>query len=137
MNIEVGKWYKTCKGEKAYVACEMPGPVKFCGYRIRGDVGIPSSWHADGSYIMGGSCTEDLCAEWSDKPDIDWSREKDWVKAIAMMSCIGYWYRFSEEPVYKDNCWWTKEGGYLMHKSEYPKWSGDWKDSLVIRPKGV
>ena len=132
MNIEIGKWYRTRGGEKAYVACEMPGPVKFCGYHIQGPRAVPTGWFANGSYMPDGPTSADLVDLWIDKPVVDWSKEPAWVKAIAMSSG-GRWYRFAEVPVLEDGIWWSAEV-YRIHESEYPYWTGDWKNSLVVRP---
>jgi hypothetical protein len=67
-----------------------------------------------------------------ERPVVDWSKERDWVKAIAMGNDTR-WYRYDSVPMLLQGVW--RGNGYtqLMHPSEYPTFDGDWKDSLVTR----
>jgi hypothetical protein len=66
---------------------------------------------------------------------VDWSREREWVKAVAMDS-DGKWFRYDKFPeIGKYDAWWADGCKHQsMHRSEYPQFTGDWKDSLCIRP---
>jgi len=59
------------------------------------------------------------------------------VKAVAMDD-TGFWYRFDVLPVPSGRVWSAQCVGscFKMHPSEYPKFTGNWNDSLCVRPEG-
>jgi hypothetical protein len=92
----------------------------------------------DGRIFLTHECADDLVSPWIDAPVVDWSKERDWVKAIAMDQS-GLWFRYEELPVADYGCGtWDSDGRRVqnMHPSEYPQFTGNWKDSLCVRPEG-
>lgn len=136
MKIEVGYW-ETRDGRKARVLCTDAEFIYPCvGYvEIRnGDVRLVT-WTLNGRlHGTTSDYNDDLIRPWIDRPVIDWSKERDWVKAITM-DAGGQWFRSSKVPNQGVNCW--HDGGWCqrMHPSEHPQFTGDWKDSLCVRPK--
>ncbi len=135
MKIEVGYW-ETRDGRKARVLCtDAPGEWPVVGYIICGNNAEPWVWFADGrGQKFGGEL--DLIRPWIDRPTIDWSKEREWVKAVAMDRC-GSWCRFDGIPTCAKENWLIDDPfRYIwMHPSEYPQFAGDWKDSLCVRPE--
>jgi hypothetical protein len=91
----------------------------------------------DGRIFLTHECADDLISPWIDAPVVDWSKEREWVKAIAK-DRSGSWCRFDGVPVMAKENWLIDDPfRYIwMHPSEYPQFTGDWKDSLCIRPEG-
>ena len=136
MKIEVGYW-ETRDGRKARVLCtDAPGAYPIVGYMIEGGEASPRLWFADGSGVACGGKL-DLERPWIDRPVVDWSKERDWVKAVAM-DANGEWYRYEKEPVLRmDSGSWVGGGEdpQPMHPSEHPQFNGNSKDSLCVRPE--
>lgn len=71
------------------------------------------------------------------KPQIDWSMEEPWVKAIAM-DFHGKWYRYDTLPGLNEiDAIWVSIGNWheQIHPDCVPDYNGDYRDSLIIRPK--
>lgn len=138
MKIEPNKFYRTRDGRKARVLCtDAPSSWPVVGY-IEGPSGTGLSthtWSQDGAFFSNATREADLIAEWIDAPEVDWPAMPKWAKAVAMDKG-GKWYWHSEKPVV-DGPWWLPDSGdYGSIPPKYaPKWSGDWKQSLVLRPE--
>lgn len=133
MKIEVGYW-ETRDGRKARVLCtDAPGEYPVVGYVVSGGKADPWVWFPDGSGLNCGGRL-DLERPWIDSPIIDWSKEREWVMAIATDGG-GTWFRYSKVPNQGVNCW--HDGGWSqrMHPTEHPQFTGNWKDSLCVRPE--
>ena len=138
MKIKVGYW-ETRDGRKARVLCTdalSKWPVR--GY-VENNGQEPSniSWKENGRWVGSNSSSADLIRPWIDRPTIDWSKERDWVKAVAM-DANGEWYRYEKEPALcMDSGSWVDGGDGIqpMHHSERPKFNGNWNDSLCVRPE--
>lgn len=134
-----GRWYRTAAERKAWCVGRLPYGLWVFDHLVHGFL----RHRADGKYWQGDSNPSvDIIGPWIDKPVVDWSKERDWVKAIAMG--IGLtWSRYEKVPT-KLNGRTALHGGFWqpMHPSEYPTnpdgspWTGDWKDSLIVRPEG-
>lgn len=68
MQIEVGKYYKTRDGRKAFIAAKLPNPSDepYIGYAEYTHGQIVESWYEDGSYITDQSSGNDLIEEWKE-----------------------------------------------------------------------
>lgn len=142
MTIEVGKWYRTRSGRKAFVAARMNGAYPFYGHvELGGDERLEIWSEAGCCDINGSESPLDLIAPLASSPTIDWSKEREWVKAIAMDK-DGSWWRYSSPPAARDASWVTGGFFHQLHPTEYPTnpdgtpWTGDWKNSLIVRPEG-
>lgn len=134
--ITVGYW-GTRDGRKARVLCtDAPGTHPVKGYIEIHAGSCSAGWTANGAWCLDQESDADLICQWVDRPVVDWSNERDWVKAIAQDMC-GYWYRFNGIPTVQGNVWTGIENfTQKMHPTEYPRFSGDWKNSLCLTPKG-
>lgn len=134
MNIEVGKFYKTRDGRKARIYAVDGGQGNFLHGAIYNEgYWATASWFSNGTIYSHGESPNDLIAPWIDKPEFDRNFLPKW-KAIAMESS-GSWWAFSEVPYITEHYnYWDATGNVLAVRipSEHaPKWSGDWKDSLL------
>lgn len=95
----------------------------------------PFCWNEKGTTREPFNCTTDLTEPWIDKPEWDWSTTPPWMNWLAM-DAGNYWYLYKHKPklsvtifsaVESDDVW-------FIPKQHAPKWSGDFKDSLVGRP---
>lgn len=132
MKIEAGKYYKTRAGNKARVYAtdghgDFPahGAVLIDGWRLE-------KWTLDGKAIPRGTYPTDLVSEWTDAVEMDWSVLPKWAMWIAMDASM-YWYWYENQPIAQADSWdalaWGTAGPI---PNEYkPKWTGDWRDSLV------
>lgn len=138
MNIELNKCYRTRDGRKARVIC-----VDFRG--VQSIIAIMENKKGsddlilisrDGTYAINRNpCPEDLISEWVDKPEMDRSVLPPWIKAVAMDN-NGCWFGYMREPHRNDSVWFTNSNVNNDHcyipPSHAPKWSGDWRESLVV-----
>jgi hypothetical protein len=137
VNITPG-YYRTRGGGKARVLCtDAAGPRPVVGYICHETSVSVLSWSWCG--VAGSTVGPlDLAEPWVEKPAVDWGREREWVKAVAMDQS-GLWFRYEELPVADYGCGtWDSDGRRVqnMHPSEYPQFTGNWKDSLCVRPEG-
>ena len=136
MTITVGYW-ETRDGCRARVLCtDAPGEFPAKGYIENGKgESFVMAWTIDGKTFAKGGAPSQLVRPWIDRPVIDWSREREWVKAIVMVPS-GDWYRADRVPELSDTGWLFVKDAQHMHKSERPQFTGDWKDSLCVRLEG-
>lgn len=130
-----GKFYKTRDGKKARIyatdgsdSFPIHGALYICG-EWRADV-----WTASGGELIAEPSDRDLIAEWKDAPEVDWSVIPPEIQFVALCySGEAYGYRAKPRlgGLYfvSTDCWAVK-----LYPSHTPKWSGDWRDSLVTRP---
>lgn len=149
LKIEVGKFYKTRGGQKARIyATDCGGTYLIHGEVLRRD----SRWQCrsftgcgeDGGRLPSG---DDIVAEWVDDPPVvkDWSVFPDWI--ISLAKCKGTndsWIGLTGIPKPHNK---SPFGWVIDHLDCYyeivlpiihdhiPIFSGDWKDSLIIRPR--
>lgn len=139
MEITVGYW-ETMGGSVARVLCtDAPGSHPVVGYIEINGAACAYAWKSDGKSGVFEGSPSDLIRQRIDRPVIDWSLEREWVKAVAM-DAIGNWFRCSLTPSKTENGQWIDDGGapcelQWMHPSEFPKFTGSWKDSLCVRPE--
>jgi len=141
LNIQPGRFYRTRDGEKAEVlktGCRSAGgeTVVVLIHVKNGKMAI--RWYFDGGrYLNHSTSGNDLIAEWSDKPEIDWSKMPERAVA-AMRGPTLRWYAATIQPQGLTDFGWTQSIGaevWELYPQHVPKeWTGDWRDSLVIRP---
>lgn len=136
--IEAGEFYKTRGGLKAK-ALEQVGE-RIVGYFISGvDDICPRTWYLNGVFCCGVPCDHlDIVAPWTDPPVVDWSKFPTHVVAVAMDK-DGLWQGYPYIPIPYDNWWSYKNGDDSFSMCsilirDIPKFSGDWRDSLAVRP---
>jgi hypothetical protein len=136
MTITPG-YYRTRGGRKARVLCtDAEGPYPIVGYICY--EGGPATCLWDWDSVSGSTRGPlDLVHPWVDAPVVDWSKEREWVKAVAMDK-DGRWVRYNVTPKADGSGnWWFPDCEFQrIHPSEYPQFTGDWKDSLCVRPEG-
>lgn len=140
MKIEVGKWYKTEEGPKAYVAVEVPNSSPeyacFMGWVETASGNEWCVWRDDGLNKFGYS----LVSEWVEKPE--WCRGNPaWARWQAHDEDGECWW-FSEKPSF-DNHAWGYSGDYACSYGLIPDDNAPnlppgcrWQDSLVEAPEG-
>lgn len=137
MNIEPGKFYKTRGGNKVRIyATDGEAPYVIHG-AIFYKTWVACTWTSAGRLWNGPEAIENIVAEWSDKPEVDWSAMPRWANWVAM-DCGGRWLWFSDKPFQE-----TSHRQWLCHcqllgavpVAHQPKFTGDWKDSLAERSK--
>lgn len=130
MNIELNKCYRTRDGKKAtsvYLSTEREQD------NFLMTDGIKSWWAYDtGSYFSREGDSKDLVSEWVDKPEMDRSVLPAWANKAVAMDRDGEWFCFSDIPHVKYVFWSSDETCARIPDSYAPKWSGDWKDSLLV-----
>jgi hypothetical protein len=125
LKFEVGKAYRTCDGRKAVcLTTTLAGKFRI-GLQVGGRL---IEITGDGDYIV---------SEWIDKPVIDWATMPVWAKFVAMDKG-GKWYLHTSKPLIDEDFyyWNAKLDGIanLIPIQYYPKWEGDWRNSLIERP---
>lgn len=139
MKIEVGKYYKTEEGRKAYVAFEIPNAEKgYCslaGWIEKGERNVGSFWCADGA---GSNCA--LVSEWVEKPE--WCKGNPaWARWQAHdKNGEAHWFVENTEALEKRGEWKWDNGGDFgripdEHRPTLPD-SCRWQDSLIEAPEG-
>lgn len=106
--------------------------VRF-GFAIGWAYDHPYNWHANGTSASMG--VHDITGPRIDKPEWDWSTTPPWLNWLAM-DAGNYWYLYKHNPKLSGSGFSTVESDdvWFIPKQHAPKWSGDWKDSLVGRP---
>jgi len=131
-----GNFYRTRDGRKARIYatdCEIHGAINE----------IENHWEAI-QWMKSGKhrhCENlDLIAPWIDRPEVNWSALAAWHRWVAMDE-NGEWFSYVLKPVRIISKMWSTdpEGNddeFFQIRATYaPKFSGDWKDSLVERPQ--
>lgn len=137
MNYEVGKYYRTRGDERALcVHRSVDGQAVFVVEPLGQDLHIIATTRHGRAWTDTTDHTEDIIGPWIDKPDIPWHLLPKCAVACAIDQG-GTWHWFSAKPS-PEGAWWTfhpetKSG--LLYPEHCPTWTGDWKDSLVERPK--
>jgi len=76
----------------------------------------------------------DLIRPWVDRPVVNWSALPKWYQAVAQVS-DGVWFAFRDKPE-RTVFGWVGAGESILIPPDYaPHFTGDWRDSLVERPK--
>lgn len=135
--IEVGKHYQTRDGRKARIyALDGCAPHVVHG-AILDEEGWESysGWMTSGKYFgEDDSSPRDLIAPWIDKPSFDRSLLPAWANKAMAMDAGNCWYCFSEVPIPQSDSQGNWDGGGwqdTIPREFAPKWSGNWKDSLL------
>lgn len=126
--FKVGSVWRTRGGWKATVVCAARhGWLVVLHERASQD--IPTLHDKDGESSLP---SYGLLAPWIDRPVIkDWPK---WAKAAAMNEG-GVWHWLEKVPSLSSL--WVGVGFCVpFHKSEIPNWTGDWRESLVVREGG-
>lgn len=136
MTIRLGKYYRTRGGNKARVIClDVAGNAYPTLVLI--DNGYYESIYSmttDGRMPSGNIEDEhDLISEWIEKPEFDWSNAAAWHVAIAMDE-DGEWLAYNDVPEPGEGVWCCCKHLETIPPEHAPKWTGDWDDSLIIRP---
>lgn len=134
--FKIGSVWRTRGGQKATVVwIKRDGTLVVVIHRPLHDVVVLHS--KDGSewnYESAG----DLITPWVDRPELPpgvaWPK---WAKAFSQSS-TGNWHWWDETPLQVSNVWHSVNGTYCipMHPTERPNWTGDWRESLVVREGG-
>lgn len=137
MNIERGKFYKTRGGNKVRIyATDGARP-----HSTHGAIHIEGGWRKNDWLPPGRLGTvesdHDIIAEWTDKPEVDWSAMPRWANWVAM-DAGGRWCWFDNKPFQE-----IRHNQWLCHcqllgvvpVAHQPNYTGCWKDSLAERPK--
>lgn len=136
-----GNFYRTRDGRKAEYVREMNTSQGILALVIIKDVdGIENAYtyHRHGRFFMGNQSERDLIAEWVDKPEVDWSVMPAWAVAVAM-DANGTWYWYDYVPESDKTYWCLPRAVSLPRFTDEippayaPKFTGDWRDSLVTR----
>lgn len=145
LTIEAGKFYKTGNGLKVKML-EIVGEY-IVGYFDACVGPRPGIWEHTGRYRFGGSDEPlNIVAPWTDPPAVDWDRFPAHIVAVAMDE-DGAWNAYLEVPT-TDKANPNATGWYHgpsptnhvylcafgVHKEHRPVFSGDWRDSLAVRP---
>lgn len=131
LTVEVGKQYKTSSGSR--VKCIYHSDDTFMFVVLNGLMGV---LYSDKSgKLLCGNVHGDIVSEWIDKPIVDWSLYAKWHIAVNMDDG-GEWYAYEGSvPVRGGEFFWTWTGVRSpIPKSYAPTFTGDRKDSLVMRP---
>ena len=146
--IEAGKFYKTKGGSKARIYAidgaqdgESQQPIH--GAWLCGDEWFVMVWCEDGSQPHKLEDEFSLVGPWIDPPVVDWDRLPPGILAVAIDSG-GEEYGFLTADVSSTEYEWLANapqiyiGSLSLWYHRLPdgtiKFSGDWRDSLVIRP---
>jgi len=134
MIIEAGKFYRTRDGRKARIyATDGSGR-----YPVHGNLdGEALTWTSRGAFNEGveGESGRDLIAPWTDAPEVDWSAMPKWARWVAMDE-DGAWFWYQHKPERSDRYFSALSEEGVIPFIYAPDWDGDWKDTLVERPKG-
>lgn len=152
--IKKGQFWRTRGGLKAEIfATDGFGDYPVFGRIFSSRDQICSTWNKNG-YFQSSEHSYDLVEHWKDKLVVDWSLYSKATKAIAMDG-NGRWHEFQDIPYYTDDSplgygvwiYNTRRDPnsahgliipetYLIPKDNCPKFDGQSKDSLCIRPWG-
>lgn len=141
--LEVGKFYRTRDRHKVRIYatdCGGTFPVH-CAFHDDKGRWVSYSTREDGHNYAAGESSFDIIGPWIDKPVVDWAAMPAWANWVAMDENGRAWYWYVFHPIIdtEDEIW-----SDLAHEKEFfglvpskyaPSFSGDWKDSLVERPK--
>jgi len=138
MNYEVGKYYRTRDGSKAKCIHRLvTGSLVFVidPQDMGWNVYVTRS---DGRARRDG-CNhgDDILGPWIDKPVVDWDKMPAWARYV-MQDRDGTWFWFNDAlPKDMSEMWsgCTVYTSGMIPPEHAPTWTGDWKDSLVERPK--
>lgn len=148
LTIEAGSFYKTRCGLKARIYATDCHKVGYSGLTAHGAIFSYGEWNfrewwlSDGKDAIVEKEPEfDLVAPWIDPPVVDWDKLPSYIVAMAMNES-GDWYGFTAVRItphgwswdYEDRQVGRYQGKIMIFTCDYPKFSGDWRDSLAIRP---
>ena len=137
-NIEIGKFYKTRCGLMVRIYATDGGGERSIHGAYRDSQGNwrENSWTTMGhSFTLSTNQPWDIISEWIEKPIFDWDKQSPWFN-FAAMDENGKWYLFSTRPEINGVAWFTDSSSATMVPAKYePKFNGNWKDSLIERPK--
>lgn len=136
LKFEVGKCYRSRCGDKYRVVatdCNFTHPIVAIpekGIAIlvtrEGFFGFPNDMNG-----------KDLIAPWLDAPEVEWAAMPKWANYVSKDSS-GNWNYSIREPYIEsgESEWMIRDGCFSQIPNSYcPKWSGDWRQSLVKRPE--
>lgn len=132
MKIELNKTYRTRDGRKARVICVDRISLRPIVFLIGENCEEPMVCHKDGGIYHDTETLFDLISEWEDKPIFDRSLLPAWANKAIAMDSTNLWFCYSEVPVMCMGIWRMKRRSCIIPKEYAPKWTGDWKDSLLV-----
>lgn len=145
MNYEVGKYYATKEGHRAECICNRPTRSEFIlltVFAVEIDDDIVIATPSGRFYRKGGLPTVSIVGPWIDKPIVDWSKMPAWFDGVIMFPRQSPWQwsgYYGSRPYINDELetWMCPPDAYwfVIPEAYAPKWTGDWRDSLVERPK--
>ena len=142
LEIIVGQFYRTRGGQKARIYATDGGvrDQMIHGAYHNGEAWVAATWYQAGCYFQQFRDEEsrDLVAPWIDKPEVNWDVMPEGAVAVAMDE-DGMWCAFDQIPYISSEAEWMHRNGrclygWRIYPQHIPQWSGDWRDSLVIRP---
>ena len=134
MKIEKPGFYRTRDGHQVEVAAINPNAAEHA--RCIGWLnGMNFSCHINGSIFGYKNHGADIVSEWTDPVPWDWSTTPPWLNYLVM-DADGQWSLTPNRPELSfDDVMWSLNTDSLYIPNEHtPKWSGDWKKSLTVRP---
>lgn len=140
LEIIPGKFYRTRDGLKARVLCtDVQSPKPVLALVLSEGSELVFSYENDGCLMQSReSCHWDLVAEWSEPLEVDWSKFAAWHNAVVWSPTRDRWLVASRIPTWDDKAnAWTGAGGDgfdYVPPEHAPKWTGEAKDSLIVRP---
>lgn len=144
MYIKERKFYRTRNGNKAIVYAihrNQSGGVH--GAIFDGGKWVITHWELNGRYfdpVDDHPCS--LVSPWEASPIVDFNYFPAHIVAVAMDE-DGDWHGFSDIPAanIRDKAWYSSVSGlhdlyctFDLYDDHCPMFSGDWSDSLAIRP---
>lgn len=105
LKLEVGKWYETRNGKKAFVAFEYRSRNGFThhGYVKEGDFDDTISWHSDGVHYRAERTNYDLIEEWKEP-----LKGEGWMN-VYKNTYGDVWYGVVSRDVEKVKAWEAQE----------------------------
>jgi len=133
-----GKYYKMGDGRKVQIflieKCCIWGR-----YKVAHNHWKSAMWLSSGAWT-GSNTKKNITEIWTDPPQVPddfWTRViSPWMN-VAAMDGDKKWYQYSINPEHSTTAWQYNHIAGLCSRipPEYaPKFSGDWKDSLIVRP---
>lgn len=138
--------YQTRGGDKVRVYAVDAGgefPVHGATFECGGEW-VVRTWRLSGLYNSMRLSDKDIVGMWGVPPNVDWSLFPKHIVAVAMDESLR-WYAYTYIPIRCAEVWDNPPTlDRTFHLSQplagdllIPTYSGDWKDSLCIRPEIV
>jgi len=90
---------------------------------------IEGRWNYDGSIH-----NYDLVGPWIEPVPWDWATTPPFLNYLWRQAYLRRWFLTRRQPIMGERCWLPKEACFAIPEDYAPNWTGDWKDSLTVRP---